>query len=52
MFDKFFIQLKLKLIANKLNKGKSVFKSGQTLYNLGYSIDTNLLTSVVVRVQF
>lgn len=46
MFDKFFIQLKLKLIANKLNKGQSVFKSGQTRYSLGYSVDVNLLTSV------
>lgn len=46
MFDKFFIQLKLKLIANKLNKGQSVFKSGQTRYSLGYSLDADLLTSV------
>ena len=46
MFDKFFIQLRLKLIADKLNKGKSVFKSGQTRYNLGYSVDTDSLTSV------
>lgn len=46
MFDKFFIQLRLKLIADKLNKGQSVFKSGQTRYNLGYSVEDDSLTSV------
>jgi len=46
MFDKFFIQLRLKLIADKLNKGKSVFKSGQTRYNLGYSVEDDSLISV------
>lgn len=46
MFDKFFIQLRLKLIADKLNKGQSVFKSGQRKYNLGYSVDADSLTSV------